>query len=145
MKIREMTIMDYEQVHDLWNRTEGMGMDGSDDSKDAIAKFLKRNPSCSFVAEDKDDIVGAILGGHDGRRGHIYHTAIDAEYRGQGIGKTLVKNVIDAFKREGITKVSLVVFRSNEMGNSFWIKSGWEKRLDLNYYNMRTGHGLNSF
>lgn len=145
MNIREMTIMDYEQAYDLWTRTEGMGLDDIDDSKDGIARFLKRNPHCSFVAEDKGVIVGTILSGHDGRRGHLYHAAVDAEYRGQGIGKTLVKKVIDVFKREGITKCSLVVYRNNEIGNSFWIKSGWEKRLDLNYYNLKTGRGINSF
>jgi N-acetylglutamate synthase len=141
MKIRIMNIMDYEKVFDLWSRTEGMGIDGVDDSKEGIVKFLRRNPSSCFVAEGREEVIGAILGGHDGRRGHIYHAAVDAEYRGQGIGGELVKNVVDAFRREGITKSSLVVFRGNETGNTFWLRNGWEKRLDLNYYNLKISPG----
>jgi N-acetylglutamate synthase len=141
MKICLMTVMDYEKVFLLWSRTEGMGLDDIDDSMDGIAKFLKRNPSSCFVAEERGEILGAILGGHDGRRGHIYHAAVDADYRGRGIGKALAKSVIEAFRREGITKASLVVFRSNEPGNSFWLRNGWEKRLDLNYFNLKTGAG----
>jgi len=139
MEIRPMTIMDYEQVFDLWSRVEGMGMDGFDDSFEGISRFLKRNPASCFVAVYRGEILGAILGGHDGRRGHIYHAAVDPEYRRRGIGRELVNAVISAFKTEGITKASVLVFRSNDAGNSFWIRNGWEKRLDLNYYSLRIG------
>ena len=41
-----------------------------DDCKDAIKTFLERNPNTCFVAEDDGGrIIGAILAGHDGRRG----------------------------------------------------------------------------
>ena len=42
MKIRLMTIEDYERVYQLWLSCEGMGLNNLDDSKDGIAKYLDR-------------------------------------------------------------------------------------------------------
>ncbi len=135
MQIRNMVIDDYESVFKLWTNTAGMGMRSLDDTRDGIEKFLKRNPATNFVVIEDGKIVGVTLGGHDGRRGYIYHTAVDANYRGLGIGKELVEAAIYAFIAEGINKAALVVFNSNSVGNGFWRALGWEQRTDLNYYN----------
>ncbi len=136
MEIVEMKISNYEDIFILWTSTPGMGLRNLDDSKEGIDKFLRRNPTTNFIAEEDGEIVGSILCGHDGRRGYIYHTAVDMRYRGKGIGKNLVNSVINALKREGINKATLVVFTNNEVGNGFWRSMGWEKREDLNYYNL---------
>lgn len=136
MEIVKMKISNYENIFKLWTSTPGMGLRNLDDSKEGIDKFLRRNPTTNFIAEEDGKIVGSILCGHDGRRGYIYHTAVDMRYRGKGIGKKLVNSVINALKREGINKAALVVFTNNEVGNGFWRSMGWEKREDLNYYNL---------
>lgn len=135
MEIRNMTMEDYETVYKLWSNTSGIGMRSLDDSNEGISKFLKRNPTTSFVAVINNEIVGVILSGHDGRRGYIYHAVVKVEYRGQGIGKALIEAVYMALEKEGITKVALVAFKTNEIGNPFWQSQGWEERTDLNYYN----------
>lgn len=84
MEIRIMTISDYEETFKLWSNTAGMGMRSLDDSYEGIIKFLKRNPTTNFVARIDEKIVGVILCGHDGRRGYIYHTAVDEKNRGHG-------------------------------------------------------------
>lgn len=134
MKIRLMTIGDYDDVYCLWKNTTGMGIRSIDDSMLGIEKFLRRNPTTNFVAIEDDKIVAVILSGHDGRRGYIYHTAVDTKYRGQGIGTKLLEAVYAAFRKEEITKCGLVVFTNNEVGNSFWKSKRWEKRIDLSYY-----------
>ncbi len=136
MEIVEMKISNYEDIFKLWTSTPGMGLRNLDDSKEGIDKFLRRNPTTNFIAEEDGKIVGSILCGHDGRRGYIYHTAVDMRYGGKGIGKKLVNSVINALRREGINKAALVVFTNNEVGNEFWRSIGWEKREDLNYYNL---------
>lgn len=136
MEIVEMKISNYKDIFILWTSTPGMGLRNLDDSKEGIDKFLRRNPTTNFIAEEDGKIVGSILCGHDGRRGYVYHTAVDMRYRGKGIGKKLVNSVINALKREGINKAALVVFTNNEVGNGFWRSMGWEKREDLNYYNL---------
>ena len=79
--IRTMTIEDYEQVHDLWMKIHGFRIRSVDDSKEGVERFLKRNPTTSVVAVEDDKIVGAILCGHDGRRGCLYHVCVDEAYR----------------------------------------------------------------
>ena len=135
MKIRQMVIEDYKQVYDLWINTTGMGLNNLDDSEEGIEKFLKRNPSTCFVAEQDNKIIGVILSGHDGRRGFIYHTTVNQEYRKQGTGQKLVDHAWDALEKEGIHKVALVVFERNSLGNAFWESQDFSSRGDLVYRN----------
>ena len=132
--LRIMTIDDYEQVYALWRQIQGFGIRSIDDSREGIERFLRRNPDTSVVAVEDGKIVGAILCGHDGRRGCLYHVCVDEAYRMRGIGKSMVVFAMEALKREQISKVSLIAFMKNDMGNAFWNEIGWTKRQDLNYY-----------
>ena len=132
--VRIMTIEDYEGVYALWKKIKGFGIRSIDDSKEGVARFLKRNPTTSVVAEKDGRIVGSILCGHDGRRGCLYHVCVDEGYRRHGIGKRMVVFAMKALKEEKINKVSLIAFTENDIGNAFWNTIGWTERLDLNYY-----------
>ena len=134
MQIRVMTIDDYEQVAALWHSIEGFGIRSMDDSREGVELFLRRNPTTSVVAVDGERVVGAILCGHDGRRGCLYHVCVAADQRKQGIGQKMVAFCVEALKKEKINKVSLIAFTSNAVGNAFWQSIGWTKREDLNYY-----------
>ena len=130
-----MSIDDYEKVYELWMSCVGMGLNNLDDSKEGIDKFLQRNPDTCLVAEADNRIVGVIIVGNDGRRGYIYHTAVNPQYRKQGIAKSLVETAMAALQNNGINKVALVVFDRNEIGNDFWEKMGFTVRDDLIYRN----------
>ena len=132
--IRTMTIEDYDGVRALWMTIKGFAIRSVDDSREGVELFLRRNPTTSVVAELDGKIVGAILCGHDGRRGCLYHVCVAQEYRMQGIGKAMVVKAMEALKAERINKVSLIAFTSNDIGNAFWKQIGWTKREDLNYY-----------
>lgn len=132
--LRIMTIDDYEQVYALWKQIHGFGIRSVDESREGIQRFLRRNPATSVVAIEDGKIVGAILCGHDGRRGCLYHVCVDADYRMRGIGKSMVVFAMEALKKEKINKVSLIAFTKNDIGNAFWNEIGWTKRRDLNYY-----------
>lgn len=132
--VRLMTREDYDQVYALWMRIKGFSMRSIDDSRAGVEKFLQRNPTTSVVAVEDGNVVGAILCGHDGRRGCLYHVCVDPDYRRRGIGKSMVVFCMDALKEEGINKVSLIAFTQNDVGNAFWHNVGWKQREDLNYY-----------
>lgn len=132
--ISVMTIHDYETLFALWRDTPNMGLRTLDDSKEGIARFLRRNPGTSFTAREDGRLVGAILCGHDGRRGYIYHTVVLPAYRGQGIGSRLVEQAVEALRSEGITRVCLNVMETNERGKGFWTGKGWEKKDFLGFY-----------
>ena len=135
MNIRKMTIDDYDEIYNLWVSCAGMGLNNFDDSRDGIDKFINRNPDTCFVALIENKIVGVILAGNDGRRGFIYHTAVNPRFRKQGIGRKLVDTAILALKQCGINKVALVVFDKNIDGNAFWESLGFTVRNDLTYRN----------
>lgn len=134
MEIRVMKIEDYPKVYELWMSIHGFGIRSMDDSEEGVAKFLKRNPTTSVVAVEGDRVIGAILCGHDGRRGCFYHVCVAEDKRKQGIGKAMAVVAMHALQAEGINKVSLIAFKSNEVGNKFWRSVGWTFREDLNYY-----------
>ena len=134
MNIRKMTVEDYDAVYALWKSIRGFGMRSIDDSRDNIVRFIERNPDTCVVAEAKDGLCGAILCGHDGRRGCFYHVCVREDMRRQGVGRRMVLFCIDALKKERINKVCLNAFVINQAGNAFWKSLGWTLRSDMNYY-----------
>ena len=135
-KLRCMKIEDYEAVKELWLTIKGFAIRSIDDSYEGVKRFLERNPSTSVVAEYKGNIVGAILCGHDGRRGCLYHVCVHEKYRRRGIGRAMVVFCINALEAENISNVSLIAFTSNDIGNAFWNEIGWRRRQDLNNYDL---------
>ena len=134
INIRPMAEEDYEKVYGLWRTIKGFGIRSMDDSKEGVTRFIRRNPSTSMVAETKGQIVGAILCGHDGRRGCFYHVCVREDHRKRGIGKNMAVKAMLALHEDQINKVCLIAFKKNEIGNSFWKSVGWTFREDLNYY-----------
>jgi ribosomal protein S18 acetylase RimI-like enzyme len=132
--IRDMSIDDYAEIVELWSSTEGVGLSDAD-SLENINTFLKRNIGLSFVAEENGkQIVGAILCGHDGRRGYLHHLAVNLVYRKNGIASQLVANCLAKLKEEGIKKCHLFVFSNNQQGLNFWNHIGFHKRNDLHVF-----------
>ncbi len=130
IEIRAMRIADYDAVLSLWKVTEGVGLSKADE-RGAIERYLDRNPGMSFVALDGQKVVGAVLAGHDGRRGLLHHLAVSPSYRRLGIGRSLVDRCLLALKAEGIDKTHLFVFQTNSSGREFWRQIGWYERPEL--------------
>ena len=130
LKLSEMYIEHYEAVIELWTTTEGIGL-SSADSREAIATYLERNPGLSLVALDGEILAGAILCGHDGRRGFIHHLAVNEGYRRQNLGRLLVERALAQLRQEGIQKCHLFVYEQNQEAISFWKQVGFTQRLEL--------------
>lgn len=75
------------------------------------------------------------MAGTDGRRGYIYHTAVAPKFQKQGISTVSLQKTIEELKQIRITKVALVAFAQNEVGNRFWEKQGFSRRTYLVYRN----------
>jgi N-acetylglutamate synthase len=123
---REFSISDYDGALEVWQRVEGLEIAEGDDRK-GVAQFLARNLGLSRVAIDGTAIVGVALCGHDGRRGHIYHLAVDPAYHGRGLGKRLLDECLDGLRKAGIQRVIILVAHDNQRGAEFWKRRGWEE------------------
>ena len=128
--LRALSIADYDAVLRLWQDTEGVGLNESD-SRENIARFLERNPGLSRVAVAGIGIVGAVLCGHDGRRGYLHHLAVARSHRKLGLGRQLVEVCLADLARQGIAKCNIFLFADNAAGEAFWQHNGWAKRPDL--------------
>jgi len=136
--VRSFRIEDFDAVIALWRRTEGVGLNESD-TRLAITAFLRRNPRLSFVAEQGGRIIGAVLCGHDGRRGYLHHLAVSKRHRRRGIGRRLVNACLAKLRKAGIQKCNIFIFANNAAGMKFWAHTGWSLRTELRLMQIRLG------
>lgn len=134
--VRPLTLDDYEAVHALWSATPGIGLNESDRPEE-IAMYLDRNPGMSAVATLELEIVGAVLCGHDGRRGYIHHLAVAESHRGRGVARKLLEWCRVRLAQAGIPKANGFLYVDNELGASFWRHNGWIVRTDLHLVQRR--------
>ena len=133
IRILPMREEDYDAVRALWMTIRGFGIRALDDSREDVARFIRRNPTTSVVAVADGRVVGSILCGSDGRQGALYHVCVAREYRRRGIGTRMVGFCMARLREMGINKVALIAFANNDGGNAFWRRIGW-KKCDVNYY-----------
>lgn len=130
LSIRQMTMADYEEVVAFWRKQEGIGLNDADE-RASLARYLRRNCGMSFVARDGGKVVGAVLCGHEARRGYLHHLAVAAPHRRRGIGRTLVDRCMGALRKQGIRKCNVFLFADNPEGGQFWKAVGFNERTDL--------------
>jgi len=122
---REFDIDDYEKAVALWKQAEGVEV-AEGDSKEEIRAYLLRNPGLSRIAEEDGTLMGAVLCGHDGRRGLIYHLTVAPAHHGKGIGKLLVGECLARLREAGLARALILVAHDNAAAHSFWLRTGWE-------------------
>ena len=136
-KLRPFTEADVDAVTALWASCEGLGHGPGDDAA-SIARFLRRNPGLSFVAESAEDgaggdgtLVGAVLCGHDGRRGFLYRLAVAPALRRSGLARALVDAGLAGLAAEGIPRAMVFVLVDNAAALGFWRAVGAKDRAEL--------------
>ncbi len=123
-------VQDWEVVRALWARCgPGVQFSRSDEPAE-IRKKLRRDPDLFLVAEVEGQLVGAVIGGYDGRRGMVYHLAVDPEHRQNGIGVALMRELKARLKDKGCLKCYLLVTRENSTLLGYYRALGWDS-MDL--------------
>jgi ribosomal protein S18 acetylase RimI-like enzyme len=135
MILREFTRADIPAVRALWARCEGLG-DGPGDAPDALSRFLERNPGLSPLALDENEIVGAALCGHDGRRGFLYRVAVAPTHRRRGIARALVERAFDGLRGAGIARGMMFVLAASDEARGFWRAVGARQRERLGLWSV---------
>lgn len=120
-----MTAADIPAARELWAMSEGIEL-AEGDAPPEIARYLERNPGLSTVGCDGDRVVAAVMCGHDGRRGFVYHLAVSRDWRGRGVGREVMRRSLAALREQGIPRALLLVAADNAGRRSFWLREGWE-------------------
>lgn len=125
MDIRSFQMTDYEAVVELWMRA-GLTPSPSD-SREAIEKKLQRDPELFLVATEQDQLIGAVMGAFDGRRGWVYHLAVDPQCQGKQIGRLLMNELEERMRAVGCDKMNLLVAQDNVRVGAFYQKLGFTR------------------
>lgn len=124
---------DYETVLTLWkNAGTGIGI-GLSDQPEEIEKKVRHAPDLFLLAESGSRLVGTVIGGYDGRRGLVYHLAVDEEFRGQGIGTLLMDEIEARLKAKGCRKAYLLVKQGNSAAEMYE-KRGWSEMTNVRLF-----------
>jgi ribosomal protein S18 acetylase RimI-like enzyme len=126
--IRPLAVADFTAAVQLWSSTPGVRVT---ETPAMYARFLARNPELSCAAWAEEELVGAVLCGHDGRRGYLYHLAVDQAYRQRGIAREMLAYCLARLTTLGIEKCSAFLLHDNHRGREFWLHLGWRERVDL--------------
>lgn len=131
--IRPLAAGDIAGARALWSATEGLGRSPGDDPA-SLARFLARNPGLSQAAIAGGAVVGALLCGHDGRRGFIYRLAVHPDHRRRGLAEEMVRRALDSLRAEGIERCLAFVLRENGGAAGFWSAIGGERHENLEIF-----------
>lgn len=126
-EIREFNFpQDLEDVIELW-KGAGAGIQlRRSDTPEEILKKVQRDPELFLLATDESRIIGTVIGGFDGRRGLIYHLAVDRDYQGQGIGTQLMDELEMRLREKGCIRSYLLVTKDNGSAIRFYEERGWQ-------------------
>jgi len=140
MQISPMTSQQVPEVIALWEATEGLILTYSDNPTD-LARYFADNPKMSHIATDSGRVVGAVLCGHDGRRGYLHHLAVAPKFRGQGVGRSLANSCLTRLQAVGILQCNLFVLDDNELGKQFWENDSWSEWPNIRLMSKKLADG----
>jgi len=123
MTIRNFRLEDIDELVEILKNNNQYNFPEVD-GPDAMKRVKNCNSAIFLVYERNSNVVGFIRGSYDGSRAMIHQLSILSEYQKNGIGKELVKKIINRFKRIGANTVSATI---TEQSYEFWKKIGFNK------------------
>ena len=137
IRIRPLRDEDYDQLVELWTAAGLSHRPKGRDRREAIAAEIS-GPCSVFLAADSDgEMIGAVLGTHDGRKGWINRLAVHPEHRRKGIGNALVEAVEERLNDLGIHIVTCLIETWNQDSVTFFTRIGYVEHDECKYYSKR--------
>lgn len=100
------------------------------DTPGGLATLHLRDPDALILAIDGNHIVGTIIAGWDGWRGHLYRLAVASGRRREGIGRVLMAAAEDRFRILGASRVDAMVLDDNEGAHRIWRACGYRRQKE---------------
>lgn len=108
-----------------------------------VINFLYEFHRDTFLVVENDKVViGFVIGIVQKREGHILVIAIRDDYKKKGVGTFLMKRLIDAYEKKGITRLKLEVRASNLAALSMYRNLGFKITNRLKHYYENGEDGL---
>jgi ribosomal protein S18 acetylase RimI-like enzyme len=135
--IRPATPGDFEAILALWFSIERHT--ALPDKPEYLQRFLDFSPDLFLVAEAERRIVGTVIGGWDGWRGHIARLATDPAIRRSGIARALVSEIEARLRAKGARRIYALVDRRSKLASPFWQAAGYRPDDDIVQYSRNVG------
>jgi len=132
--IRVANAGDYDELIALWMAGGSEIRPRGRETLAAFVRYVERFPGLSLVASDGGQIVGVVLGSHDGRKGWISRLAVLPAYRRKGVAAALVKACDTAIRAEGIDIVAALVEVDNPASAALFRKLGYSDEISVHYF-----------
>ncbi len=123
--IRAATADDEEKTVALW-RSCDLVASYNDPAQDFRFARAKPNSDILVGLDNKNNIVGSVLVGHDGHRGWVYYVATTLDQRQQGIGRRMVEAGEQWLRERKIRKVMLMIRETNTQVIDFYKRLNFE-------------------
>jgi ribosomal-protein-alanine N-acetyltransferase len=131
--IRQFSISDYSEVRALELNAF------NEDNSTYYIELYQFFPDSFYVATVNNKVVGFVVGLVTVEKiGRIFSLAVLKDYRGNGIGRALLKKIIDVLERKGVMKIRLEVREDNEVAKNLY-KSMNFKEVDIIPYYYKDG------
>lgn len=129
MKIRHARYADIEAILALW-QAAGAAPTVTDDAS-SIDRLIHRDRAAFFVADEDGALVGTLIAGFDGWRGHLYRMAVHPDFRRRGIARALADEAEEHLRSIGCKRISAMVLTEEEHAVEFWTACGYERQTNI--------------
>lgn len=140
-RVREYVNQDAESIFILWNHL-AMNDEERRDSPEVIRQTLTRCEGKLYLAEEikTKRIIGTAWITCDGRRMHLHHYGVHADFRNKGIGTQLLNTCVEYSKTSGY-QLRLEVHKSNLIAKRIYHKFGFKLYHDYDIFVLRENEG----
>jgi ribosomal protein S18 acetylase RimI-like enzyme len=132
MRIRHARYTDIEPILALWIAAEAPPT--VTDDATSIDRLIHRDRAAFFVAEEDGAVVGTLIAGYDGWRGHLYRAAVHPDFRRRGFGRALVEEAVEHLTSIGCKRISAMVLEDEDHAVGFWSGIGFDLQPEIARY-----------
>jgi len=108
MKIRDFQPQDVDAMVIILKANQQYGHPEID-GPEAMLRVHSCTAAEFLVAEEEGVAVGMIRGAYDGSRAIIYLASVHPDHQRRGIGRALVLEIADRFKKRGANSIAVIV------------------------------------
>lgn len=127
--IREALPADFDIIIAMWHSIDRHTE--LPDQPAYLQQFHDFSPDLFLVSEADGRIVGSVIGGWDGWRGHIARLAADPTLRRKGIARMLVEEIESRLRARGARRIYALVDRCSPPAMPFWESAGYSANDDI--------------
>ncbi len=138
MEVRKLKIDDYEGMIDLWTKADLPFKRRGRDSRLAVARQMKSDPSLFLGAFKDNTLVGVVIGSYDHReKGWINRLAVNPEYQRHGVGQLLISGMERILKMKGVLLICALIEEESLQSMRLFEKLGYTCHKSILYFSKR--------